>query len=125
MRRDDTGSAPVEFALVSVLVLALFLSLLQLAFALHVRNTAQAAAADGARHGATLGRTPADATRRTRELLDRSVPALVDDVSSARERARGVPTVVVEVRMRLPVVGPWGPARGLRVRAHAFDEAAA
>ena len=44
----DAGAAVVEFVLVSVLLLGLFLSVLQVGFALYVRNTLVACAADGA-----------------------------------------------------------------------------
>ena len=44
----DAGSAVVEFVLVTVLLLGLFLSVVQLGFALYVRNTLVASAADGA-----------------------------------------------------------------------------
>ena len=123
MTRDD-GSAPAEFALVSVLVLALFLAVLQLGFALHVRNTLEAAAADGARYGAASGRTPGDAAERTNELVGRALaPSFAGRVSARRDDVGGLATVQVDVRARLPVLGPWGPAGALHVRAHAFDEA--
>jgi Flp pilus assembly protein TadG len=113
----------VEFALVSILVVGVFLAVLQLGFTLHVRNTLEAAAADGARYGAVEGRTPADAVERTRDLV---AEALTDsyarDVGAATRDVDGVPTVVVDVRATLPVIGPWGPDRRLHVRARAFAE---
>ena len=42
-RPRDDGAAVVEFVLVGVLLTALFLALVQLGLALHVRNTLQAA----------------------------------------------------------------------------------
>ena len=123
MTARDAGSAVVEFALVSVLVFVLFLAVLQLGFALHVRNTLEAASADGARFGAAAGRDPSDAARRARELIGTALSArFATDVEAASEQADGVPTVVVEVRADLPVFGPWGPSGRLHVRAHAFDE---
>jgi Flp pilus assembly protein TadG len=113
----------VEFTLVSILVLVLFLGVLQLGFALHVRNTLQAAASDGARHGGAAGRDPSDAAARTRELIDRALAArFADGVSADRETVDGIATVVVDVRAVLPMLGPWGPAERLHVRAHAFAE---
>ncbi|MFL6070543.1 MAG: TadE/TadG family type IV pilus assembly protein, partial [Actinomycetes bacterium] len=38
-RSREAGSAVVEFVLVSVLVVVLVLALVQVAFALHIRNT--------------------------------------------------------------------------------------
>jgi hypothetical protein len=49
--RDDSGAA-VEFVLVGVLVCALFLGILEIGLALHVRNTLVACAAEGARYAA-------------------------------------------------------------------------
>ena len=46
---DDGGSAVVDFTLVGILLTFLFLALLQLGLALHVRNTLVASAAEGAR----------------------------------------------------------------------------
>ena len=46
---DDDGSAVVDFTLVGILLTFLFLALLQLGLALHVRNTLVASAAEGAR----------------------------------------------------------------------------
>ena len=122
-RSVDDGSAAVEFALVTVLLLALFLSVLQLGFALHVRNTLTAAAADGARYGSAAGRGPAAAVDRTRELVGLGLaPSYAADVVAGEELVAGVPTVVVDVRADLPVLGPWGPSGVLHVRAHALDE---
>ncbi|WP_036969499.1 TadE/TadG family type IV pilus assembly protein, partial [Promicromonospora kroppenstedtii] len=47
--RREHGSAAVEFLLVSVLVLALLLGVVQVALAVHVRSLATDAAAEGAR----------------------------------------------------------------------------
>lgn len=121
-RRDD-GSSVVEFALVSTLVLALFLGVVQLGFALHVRNTLVASAADGARYAANADRGPADGADRARELIRRSLPdSFARDVRAGVEPGTG--TVFVEVRAGLPLLGPWGLPRTLVLRAHALEEGA-
>ena len=61
--RTTTGSAVVDFTLVGVLLTFLFLALLQLGLALHVRNTLVASAAEGARYGANADRNPLTALR--------------------------------------------------------------
>jgi Flp pilus assembly protein TadG len=120
----DAGSAPVEFALISVLVVVLFLAVLQLGIALYVRNTLQAAATDGARYGAVAGRDPNDASARTRRLIDAALAErFADHVTARPDVANGIPVVVVDVRAALPVLGPWGPSGALHVRACAFEEA--
>jgi Flp pilus assembly protein TadG len=121
--RDDGGSAVVDFTLVGILLTFLFLALLQLGLALHVRNTLVASAAEGARYGANADRTPADGAAVTRQLIRESLAdSFADDVTSGTETVDGVVTVVVRVDARLPVFGLLGPPRGISVRGHALDE---
>lgn len=102
----------------------LFLAVLQLGLALHVRNTLLASAAEGARLAANADREPADGEAMTRKLIRASLAdSFAEQVTSGTEEVDGVPTVYVEVQARLPMVGLLGPARGLRVRGHAMDEA--
>lgn len=118
------GSAVVEFTLVGVLLTVLFLALLQLGLALHVRNTLAASAAEGARVAANADRTPADGEATTRRLIrDSLADSFADGVTSGFETVGGVPTVFVQVDATLPMVGLLGPPRGIRVRGHALDEA--
>lgn len=122
-RDAERGSAIVEFTLVGVLLTALFLALLQLGLALHVRNTLAASAAEGARHAANADRTPAEGAAVTRQLIrDSLADSFADDVSAGFETVGGVATVYVEVEATLPVVGLLGPPRAIRVRGHAMDE---
>lgn len=119
----DRGSAIVEFTLVGVLLTALFLALLQLGLALHVRNTLAASAAEGARYAANADRVPEDGAAVTRELIrDSLADTFAEDVSAGFETVSGVATVYVEVEATLPVVGLLGPPRAIRVRGHAMDE---
>ena len=100
----------------------MFVGVLQLALALHVRNTLVDAAGEGARYGALVGRDPGDAVARTRALITASlVDDLAGDVSAATVTLDGVDTVVVTVRAPLPVMGLVGP-RTLEVDGHAVDE---
>jgi len=121
--RDDRGSAIVEFTLVSVLLTVLFLALLQLGLALHVRNTLTASAAEGARYAANADRSPEQGAEVTRTLIrDSLADSFASGVTSGQETVGGVPTVFVQVEATLPVVGLLGPPRGIRVRGHALDE---
>jgi Flp pilus assembly protein TadG len=120
----DEGAAVVDFVLVGALLTLLFVALLQLGLALHVRNTLTAAAAEGARYGANADRAPADGASVTRRMIrDALADSFADDVTAGTEAIDGVPTVVVRVRARLPVIGLLGPARSLSVQGHALDEA--
>jgi Flp pilus assembly protein TadG len=122
--RDDGGSALVDFTLVGVLLTFLFLALLQLGLALHVRNTLVASAAEGARYGANADRTPADGAAVTRQLIRSSLAdSFAGDVTGGTETVDGVVTVVIRVNARLPVFGLLGPPRAISVRGHAFEEA--
>ena len=121
--RGDRGSAVVEFTLVGVLLTVLFLALLQLGLALHVRNTLVASAAEGARYAANADRTPDDGAAVARRLIRDSLDdSFADRVTSGFETVDGVPTVFVQVDATLPVVGLLGPPRGIRVRGHALEE---
>jgi len=118
------GAAVVEFALVTVVLVVLFLAILQLALALYVRNTLAAAAAEGARYAANADRSGADGAARTRELAAAALgDQFADEVRVGEAVVDGVRTVVVEVRTTLPLVGLVGPSRALVVRGHAIDEA--
>jgi Flp pilus assembly protein TadG len=123
LRGDDRGSAIVEFTLVGVLLTLLFLALLQLGLALYVRNTLTASAAEGARYAANADREPADGAAATRQIIrDSLADSFAGDVTSGLETVDGVPTVFVQVRAQLPLVGLLGPARGIVVRGHALEE---
>ncbi len=122
--RDDRGSAIVEFTLVGILLTVLFLALLQLGLALHVRNTLVASAAEGARYGANADRNPAQGAAVTRQLIrDSLADSFADGVTSGFETVDGMQTVYVQVDATLPVLGLLGPPRTIRVRGHALEEA--
>lgn len=121
--RRDRGAAVVEFALVSVLLSVLFLGILQVGFALYVRNTLVACASAGARFGANADRVPADGAQYTRTLIERSLAdGYARDVTAGLEDRDGVTVVVVLVDAPLPVIGTFGPSGGITVRGHALRE---
>ena len=118
------GSAAVDFVLVSALLTLMFVGVLQLALALHVRNTLVDAAGEGARYGALVGRDGSDAEDRTEQLIASALSdRLAEDVTAATQQIGGVQTVVVTVRAPLPVLGLVGP-RTLELSGHAVDEKA-
>jgi len=120
---SDEGSAVVEFVLVSVLVVALMLALVQLGMALHIRNSLVSAAAEGARYAASADREPADGADYARTLIEQTLPGeFAGDIYAGYEDVEGVPTIVVEVRAELPIVGWVGPADALVVQGHAMEE---
>ncbi|MBN9238351.1 MAG: pilus assembly protein TadE [Micrococcales bacterium 70-64] len=120
--RDETGSAPAEFVMVSGLLVLLALGVLQLGLALHVRNTLVDAAAEGARFGALADNTALDGADRARDLITAALgEQYAQDVSTSTGSYLGVPALVVTVRAPLPLVGLLGPT-ALEVAGHAAVE---
>ena len=124
-RRNARGAAVVDFVLVLVVLVPLFLGILQVGLVLHVRNTLTAAASEGARYAATVDRSPAAGVERTRSQIRDALAARFADRVTAREvLVDGVPGVEVRVAADVPPLGLWGPAVHLVVRGHAVEEAA-
>ena len=122
-RATDEGSAVVEFVLVGVLLTLLTLAVLQLGLALHIRNTVQDAASEGARFAALADNTPADGIQRTRDLITAAIGGgYARAVTAERGQWRGHPVAIVRVRAPLPVIGLIGVERGLEVTGHAAIE---
>lgn len=120
---DDAGSAAAEFVLVSVLLVALALAVVQFALALHVRTTVLDAAGEGARIAALAGAAPGDGVQRTRDLIGAALgPSYAGDVRLRDDTIDGHPAVVVTVRTTLPLAGLFGPDRAMEVSGRAAVE---
>jgi Flp pilus assembly protein TadG len=119
----DRGSAVVDFALVGGVLTLLFVAVLQLALALHVRNVLVDCASEGARFGARADRDPQAGAARTRELIRRELSdRYADRVSAGSAPVDGLGTVEVRVEAPLPVIGLFGIGRTLTVTGHALAE---
>jgi Flp pilus assembly protein TadG len=119
----DRGSAPAEFVLTAVVLLALVLGVLQVGAVLLVRNTALDAVAEGARWSAIVGNTDADGVTRARQILTDSLgPAYAAAVTASRAEWRQQPATEVSARIPLPVIGLFGPPAGIEVTGHAVVE---
>jgi Flp pilus assembly protein TadG len=122
-RHPERGAAVVDFVLVLVLLVPLFLGVLQVALVLFVRNTVAAAAAEGARYAATLDHEPADGAARTRSQISGVLAGrYADDVSVREVTVDGAPAVEVTVHVVVPALGLGGPAVALDVSGHAVEE---
>lgn len=109
--------------LVGALVTVLFVGVVQLALALHVRATLVDCAAEGARHGALAGHSPDDGAARARDLITSALaPSYADDVRAETTVVDGLPVVRVVVTAPLPVLGLLGPGGVLEVEGHALRE---
>jgi Flp pilus assembly protein TadG len=121
--RSERGSAIVDFALVSVVLVPLFFGVLQVALIWHVKTTLTSAASEGARYGATYNRTAADGARRTSGVIDDVFGSgLTDDVSAHDTAIDGQPAVEVDVHAQVPVLAFWGPTVTVDVSGHAIKE---
>ena len=124
-RRRERGAAVVDFVLVMVVLMPLFLGILQIGLVLHVRNTLTAAASEGARYGATVDRSPGAGAARTRQQIRSALASrFAKRVSSRSVNLQGVPGVEVDVHAEVPPLGLWGPAVALDLSGHATEETA-
>lgn len=106
--------------MVLALAAVIFAGILQLGFALHVRNTLIDAAASGARYASLADRSDEDGVARTRAIVTDSVgESYARDVSISRTQRGSLPTVEVSVSAPLPIVAVFGPPQALRVSGHA------
>jgi Flp pilus assembly protein TadG len=122
-RRDQAGSAVVDFVLVMVVLAPLVVGLLQVALVLHVRATLAAAASEGARYAATADRGPADGVARTRSQIDDAIAGrFAQEVSVAQAPVDGAPGVVVTVTAEVPALGLGGPGVSFTVSGRAVEE---
>jgi Flp pilus assembly protein TadG len=122
--KGERGAAVSEFAMVSGLVVFVFLAVMQVGLALHVRNTLTLAASEGARAGARLDASPQAGVARARDVVAGSLSErFARDITAASGSVDGVAVVVVTIRAPIPVLGPIGPERGLTVTGRAFEEA--
>lgn len=120
---DDTGSAVAEFVFVGVLLTALTLAVLQLALALHIRNTLIDAAAEGARFAALADNGLSDGEERTRQLVTSAIgDSFAGGVRAVETEVSGHPTITVTVLAPLPLVGLLGAPRALEVSGRAAVE---
>ena len=119
----ERGAAVVDFVLIMVLLVPLVLGVAQVALVLHVRNTAAAAASEGARASSPLGATPADGAARTRSMIrDALADRYAEDVTATRTTIGGVPGTEVVVRARVPALGLFGPSVPVTGRGHAVSD---
>ncbi len=121
--RTEEGAAVVDFVLVLVVLVPLFLAVLQLGLVLHVRNTLTSAASEGARYAARIDRSLADGRARTREQVASALTGdLPAEVTARDTTVQGQPGVEVRVAADVPSLGVWGPALHLEVTGHAVKE---
>jgi len=126
----ERGAAVVEFVLVSILLLTLFMAIAQVGLYLHMRNVVVASLAEGAREAANADRDCADGIARARDLVadaigERVANGLTFDVPpDGCETTVDGGAVLVQVRVHgpLPLLFPPVGAMSVDVTAHAVKE---
>lgn len=110
----------MDFVLVGALLTALTLAVLQLGFAVYVRNIVHDAAVEGAHYAALADTSLADGAERTRVAITRAVGgSFAEGITVSESDRLGHPTAVVTVRTTLPIIGLLGVPYGLEVDADA------
>ena len=109
--------------MVTALLTMLALAVVQLGLALHIRNTVQDAAAEGARVAALAGATPEDGVARTTELITVALNAsFAQDVTAGYADFANLRSTEVRVVTTLPLIGLFGVNSALEVTGHAALE---
>lgn len=110
----------VDFVLVGALVTLIFVALIQLTLALHVRNTVADAASSAARYGALGDRTSADARERATMLVGAALGQnYVEEISVNVETRDGLKVLSVSITAPIPLLGLFGPPHTLEMTGHA------
>jgi Flp pilus assembly protein TadG len=128
--RDDEGAAVVEFVLVGVLLITLFMAILQVGLYLHMRNVVVASLAEGAREAANADRDCADGAARARDLVAGAIGRTVADrltfdvPDGGCEVTADGGVVLVQVRVHgpLPLLFPPVGSMSMNATAHAIKE---
>ncbi len=119
----ERGSAPVEFMLVGVLLAAVAVTVLQIAFFAHIRAVAIDSAIAGAAHAALADTTDSEGVIRATTLVSSGVAAsLVQSVTVAPGELNGKPIVSITIELGVPMIGPWLILAETDVTGRAFRE---
>jgi Flp pilus assembly protein TadG len=112
--------------MVGVLVVALILGVVQLGLFLHVKNTLQDAASEGARWAAMADSTPERGVARTQEIISMALGGgLAKSVTASRAMWNGHPVIAITVRSTVPLFGLIGVPGALEATGHSAVETVA
>jgi len=119
----ERGAAVVDFVLILLLLVPLFLGIFQVGLVLYTRNTATACTSEGARYGANFDRTPADGRQRAVDCISSSLSSKwTSNVSAGTSQQGGLVTVVVHADTTVPALGLWGDLVKVNTSGHAVKE---
>jgi Flp pilus assembly protein TadG len=125
----ERGSAVVDFVLVSLLIVALLLSVLQVAVYVHVRNVVVASAQEGARSAANAAVDSAFGAARTVQVVARATSVRTAEglscTSAEEPDPTGLTLVVVHCSGAVPsLLATLGDLLPVEVTGRAVKEAA-
>jgi Flp pilus assembly protein TadG len=125
----ERGSAVVDFVMVSMLIVALLLAVLQVAVYAHIRNVVTASAQDGARFAANADVDSASGAARTLEIVARATNRRTADglacTSGEEADSTGLTVVVVTCSGSVPsLLAALGDLLPLEVTGRAVKEGA-
>lgn len=119
-RDEQRGSAVVDFVLVGALLSLMFISILQLALVLHIRNTLIDAAVSGAQFGTLADRSANEGAARSKALIAGALPpGFAEQISYSEKEIGGMRTLEISVKAPLPLIGLIGVGQTLEVSGHA------
>ena len=126
---DERGSAVVDFVMVSTLIVALLLAVLQVAVYVHVRNVVTASAQAGARYAANADVDSAAGAPRTVEVVARATSVQTAEglrcTSADEVDGTGLTLVVVRCSGSVPsLLAALGNRLPLEVTGRAVKEGA-
>lgn len=122
-QRREAGAAVTDFVLLAGLVSLIFVAVLQVGYALHIRNTATAHAVEGARLAARADTTGQDGATRAEELLRSTAPGRYGTTVASDETViNGVRVSRITIDLPLPVIGPLGFPGTMSVTGLAYSE---
>ena len=110
----------MEFVLVSSLLVAVVLALIQLSVVVHVRHTLIASAQEGARWASYYDTQMSEGVALTRRLIGEGLsPGYAGNVTASPGTVGGQPGIRIVVTSPLPTIGLWSGGGSLRVWADA------
>jgi Flp pilus assembly protein TadG len=127
--KRDSGAAVVEFVLVGIVLIMLFMSIMQVGLYLHMRNVVVASLAEGAREAANADRSCDDGVDRARDLVRGAIGSTVADgltfdvpPGGCETTSNGVVLVRVRAHGPLPLLFPPVGSVSMNATAHAIKE---
>lgn len=115
----NRGSAAAEFVLVSMLIVSLFCGLVQLAFAMYVRNVLVDAASEGVHFASLADQTVDDGIARARDLI---TTAVGPQYAASATGSCSDTACEIRIAATLPLIGLFGIPQQLTVVTHAPRE---